>query len=226
MTLRTEQLTKIYSTREALCECNLELQQGEKIALLGPNGAGKTTLLKLLCGLLRPTRGNVTVNGLSARSMREHIAYSSDDEDVYPWMTPRDAQRAMNGLYKDFKVKKFQDLCELLKVPAQSFSTLSKGEKRRFKLCMTLARSAKFYLLDEPLSGIDIVSREQTLQAMMYDWEPEATLVLSTHEFEGAQNIFSRILFIKDGKICADEARNQIEDKGLTIVERYREIFR
>lgn len=225
MVLQLNGVRKLYGGVIALDNCSLELGGGEVIALLGPNGSGKTTLLKLMCGLIRPTAGELHLKGKAPRDGRAEVAYSSDAEDLYAWMSPALAKKFMSAMFTTFDGQKFDELCRVLEVPLKKFSEMSKGERRRFKLALTMSRRAKFYLLDEPLSGIDIIAREKILKGVLHGWNKESTLILSTHEFEGAQGLFSRVLLLKRGAIVGDLSAQGIEAQGKSIVDVYKETF-
>lgn len=218
-------VSKRYGTKEGVEELTLTLHPGQVVGLLGLNGAGKSTTLKLLSGLLLPTRGTVKVLGKSARANRGAIAYLSETDTLYPWMTPRDAARFMQGLFPDFQPERYTELLAFLKVPNRRASAMSKGLRSRMRLAMTLAREAKLFLLDEPLAGIDLISREQILGALVRQWREEACLILSTHEVYEAERLFDRALFLRDGRLVLDAEPERLRAEGKSVTQTFREVL-
>lgn len=221
---RLEAVSKRYGGKEGLHEVSLELLQGQAIGLLGLNGAGKTTLLKLLAGLLVPSQGRVEVLGGRPRAMRAHVAYLSDAE-TYPWLSPTDGERLMQGLYPDFNRARYKELLAFLEVPARSSRSMSRGQRARLRLAMVLAREARLFLLDEPLAGIDLISRDRILKTLVHQWREEATLVLSTHEVAEAEGIFDRAVFLKEGRVVLDASAEELRARGRSVRETFVEVL-
>ncbi|RIH84363.1 Aliphatic sulfonates import ATP-binding protein SsuB [Calidithermus terrae] len=224
MLARLEAVTKRYGGREGLHDVSLELPQGQAVGLLGLNGAGKTTLLKLLAGLLAPSQGRVEVLGGRPRAMRDHVAYLSDAE-TYPWLSPADGERLMGGLYPDFNRARYRELLGFLEVPSRPSRALSRGQKARLRLAMALAREARLFLLDEPLAGIDVISRDRILKTLVRQWREDATLVLSTHEVAEAEGIFDRAVFLKDGRVVLDAGAEELRARGKSVRETFVEVL-
>lgn len=222
---RFEGVSKRYGVREGLHGFSLELPQGQAVGLLGLNGAGKTTALKLLAGLLVPTAGRVEVLGQRPREARAHIAFLAESDGLYPWLTPADGERMMKGLYPDFRPGRYKELLAFLEVPARPIKTLSKGQQGRLRLALALAHEAKLYLLDEPLAGIDLISRDRILRALVQEWRAEATVVLSTHEVAEAEGIFDRAVFLKEGKLILDAQAEDLRSQGKSVVDMFKEVL-
>lgn len=221
---RLEAVSKRYGGKEGLHEVSLGLPQGQAIGLLGLNGAGKTTLLKLLAGLLVPSQGRVEVLGGRPRAMRAHVAYLSDAE-TYPWLSPADGERLMQGLYPDFNRVRYKELLAFLEVPARPSRSMSRGQRARLRLAMVLAREARLFLLDEPLAGIDLISRDRILKTLVHQWREEATLVLSTHEVAEAEGIFDRAVFLKEGRVVLDASAEELRARGRSVRETFVEVL-
>lgn len=222
---RLYNVSKRYGTKEGVEELTLSLEPGQVVGLLGLNGAGKSTTLKLLAGLLFPTRGDAQVLGRPARANRGAVAYLSETDTLYPWMTPRDASRFMSGLFPDFEAKRYRELLTFLEVPERRASAMSKGQRSRLRLAMTLARQASLFLLDEPLAGIDLISREQIQGAIVRQWREDACLVLSTHEVYEAERLFDRALFLKEGRLILDAEPERLRAEGKSVTQTFREVL-
>ncbi|GIW25301.1 ABC transporter ATP-binding protein [Meiothermus sp.] len=225
MLARLNGVTKRYGKTEGVHELSLELYAGQAVGLLGLNGSGKTTTLKLLAGMLFPTAGSVEVLGQSPRKIRGQIAYLSDADHLYPWMTPLEAERLMQGLYPDFNPARYRELLAFLEVPQQGYRAMSRGQRARLRLAMVLAREARLILLDEPLSGIDVISRDRILKSLVREWREEACLVLSTHEVSEAEGIFERVLLLKEGRLALDAQAEDLRAKGQSVKDAFIEVL-
>jgi len=220
-----EGVTKRYGRNEGLHEVTLDVPAGEVVGVLGLNGSGKSTLLKLLAGLLFPTSGRVTVFDGAPRHHRARIGYLGETDALYPWMDLKDAERFMAGLYDDFDPARFRDLCEGLAVPRRRTKAMSKGERGRLRLAMALARDVKLYLLDEPLAGIDLLSRERILRSLVEEWHTDETILLSTHEVAEAEGLFDRVLFLREGRVALDTHAETLREEGRSVVTAFREVL-
>lgn len=218
-------VTKRYGKTEGVHDLSLELYPGQAVGLLGLNGSGKTTTLKLLAGMLFPTTGSVEVLGQGPRESRGQIAYLSDVDHLYAWMTPGDAERLMAGLYPDFNRGRYRELLAFLEVPQQGYRSMSRGQRARLRLAMVLARDARLFLLDEPLSGIDLISRDRILKSLVREWREDACLVLSTHEVSEAEGIFDRVLLLKEGRLALDAQAEELRAKGQSVKDVFIEIL-
>lgn len=218
-------VTKRYIKTEGVRDLTLDFPEGEVVGVLGLNGSGKSTMLKLLAGLLTPTRGTVTVFGTPPRHARDRLVFLGETDTLWPWMTPSDACRFAGGLYPDFDLARFNELLDVLDVPRRKTKAMSKGERGRLRLAMALARNSKLYLLDEPLAGIDLISREKILKSLVREWHTDETILLSTHEVAEAEGLFERVLLMKQGRIALDERAESLRDAGKSVVDAFREVL-
>ena len=218
-------VTKRYVRTEGVRDLTLEIPEGEVVGVLGLNGSGKTTMLKLLAGLLFPTQGSVTVFGGEPRRNRAKFVFLGETDELYGWMAPSDGERFMSGLYEDFQPDRYRDLLKFLEVPHRKTKAMSRGERGRLRLAMALAREVKLYLLDEPLAGIDLLSRERILKSLVREWHTDATIVLSTHEVAEAEGLFERVVYLKEGRVALDTQAEALREKGKSVVETFREVL-
>jgi len=220
-----EHVTKRYVKNEGLRDLTLGFPAGEVVGVLGLNGSGKSTLLKLLAGLLFPTSGKVSAFGGPPRRNRSRIVFLGENDALWPWMTPADAGYFMRSLYADFDSVRFHELLRGLEVPHRKTKTMSKGERGRLRLAMALARDAKLYLLDEPLAGIDLISREKILSSIVREWHTDETILLSTHEVAEAEGLFERVLYLRDGRLALDISAEALREEGKSVVDAFREVL-
>ncbi len=218
-------VTKRYVRTEGLRDVTLQFPAGEVVGVLGLNGSGKSTLLKVLAGLLFPSEGTATVFGGPPRRNRARVVYLGETDALWTWMTPADAKRFMTGLYADFDAARFRELLESLEVPQRKTKAMSKGERGRLRLAMALARDARLYLLDEPLAGIDLLSREKILTSIVKEWHTDETILLSTHEVAEAEALFERVILLRQGYLALDKRAEELRSEGRSVVDTFREVL-
>lgn len=226
--LECRNLEKKYLGKIAVRDISLSIGEGRVCALLGPNGSGKTTWMKMVSGLIAPNAGTITFFGQPiGKETKKHIAYMSTEPFFYSYMTAKDVGKYYKDFFEDFDMEKYVNLVERLGLRMQDKAkTLSSGLAAKLKLAATLARRASLYLLDEPLIGIDIIAREQIIEAVMEVADKNATIVMSSHLVDELEKFIDDAVFVKEGSIVlsgeAEMLRNQ---HGKTIVELYKEIY-
>jgi ABC-2 type transport system ATP-binding protein len=222
MLLSFREVSKDYGRSRGLATTTLEVGTGEIIGLLGPNGSGKTTLLRLSAGLLTPSSGEVRIEHRAPRTQQHRFAFLSTSAVFPDWMTQADVARFMSGLYPDFSHADFERLAAQLDITDRRFKALSRSNQTKLLLAATLARNVGLYLLDEPLAGIDFMTRESIIDAVLSEFRSGASMVLSTHEVKDAEPLFDRVVILREGKVLLDERAESIRAAGSSVVETYR----
>lgn len=228
ITLKAENISKNYFKKSALSDVSMQLEQGRIVGLLGPNGSGKTTFLKLATGLVRPTSGEMTVCGREIGYLsKELVALLPDSEFLYDWMTISEARDTYVKFFGDFNLKRFAELLEFMKLTADmKVKSLSKGMKEKLGLALTLSRDARLTVLDEPLNGVDPVAREQILGAIVKCFNPESTVLITSHLINEIESILDEAYFLKEGKIVLHGFTDALRsEKNKSLDELYREVF-
>ncbi|HHO58301.1 ABC transporter ATP-binding protein [Oceanithermus sp.] len=225
MHLELERVTRRFGGTVAVDGLSLELPTGGVVGLLGTNGAGKSTTLKLMAGLLYPDAGEVRLDGAPPRRVRGAIAFLPERGQMYEWLDVRGAVGLFGSLYPDFRPERFYELLDQLEVPRRSLTQLSKGQRARFLLAATLARKVRLYLLDEPLGGVDLITRDRILAALVSEWREDATYVLSTHEVAEAEGIFDRAVFMKEGRVVLNASAEELRERGQSVAQAFREVL-
>ncbi len=218
-------VTKHYSSGEGITDVSFSIPKGQVIGLLGINGSGKSTTMKLLSGLLQAQRGEVLINATKPRASRHNVAFLGDRLGFSSWMNPSHMSRFMETFYDDFDVDKFKSLIQELKIPPKPLSEMSKGQQQKLKLAATMARQVHLYLLDEPLSGIDLIARTGILKSLVANWDKNSSIVMATHEIKDVEPFLDRSLFLAAGSLQADEDTKTITANGTTVAERFIEIM-
>ncbi len=227
--LRCENLTKNYGTKPALCGIQLSLQSGRIIGLLGPNGSGKTTLIKLINGLLVPDGGAITINGCAPGvETKKIVAYLPDNIYLNTWMTVKQIVAYFADFYSDFRSELAYEMMSRLGIePSQRLKTLSKGNKEKVCLILTMSRNAKLYVLDEPIAGVDPAARDYVISTIINNYNPDATVLISTHLIGDIEQILDEAIFLQNGHVVMhDTVDNVRSEHGKSIDELFREVFR
>ncbi|MEF7558357.1 ABC transporter ATP-binding protein [Bacillus thuringiensis] len=226
--LKIENLWKRYGLKAVIRELNIEITEGKIIGLVGDNGSGKTTLMKMIAGLQHPSEGSITVAGEKVGvKTKEIVSFMSDKSVFDEWMTVKDSLFFYRDFYKDFDIQKAVDTIVEFKIPLEErITALSKGMVEKLQIILTFSRRAKLYVLDEPLGGIDLVSREHVLDLILQFYREDCTMLISTHLINEIENIFDEVIFLKDGEIVLYE---NVEDlrfqRGKAVHELFKEVF-
>lgn len=208
-----DQVTKRYPGQWALQKVSFALPRGQVIGLIGPNGSGKSTILKLISGLIRPTSGQVLVEGQKAHRRLSHkIAYLTELDSYYPFFTVEDTIRFHHSLYPDFAEEKAKDMLAFMQLdPAKKVKDLSKGNRGRLKMILALSRNCPLILLDEPLSGLDPMVRDSIIKGLISYLDLNTqTLVMTTHHIAEIEPLLDMVIALKEGRILAVEQVDQI----------------
>ncbi|MBU3182002.1 ABC transporter ATP-binding protein [Clostridium psychrophilum] len=226
--LESKKICKSYMHKKALRGLDINILPGKILGLLGPNGSGKTTFLKIAAGILHPSSGEILIDGQKPGVYTKSIvSYLPDNEYLLKWMKVKDAVMYFKDFYDDFDVKKAKELLEFMNLDENDVvKSLSKGMKEKLKLTLVLSRSAKLYILDEPLGGVDPTAREKILNAIVSNFSENSSMIITTHLVNDIERIFDDVAFISDGEIIlqgnAEELRMTREK---SIDELYREVF-
>lgn len=222
-------LVKRYGSKPALSGVDLSLESGRIIGLLGPNGSGKTTLIKIICGLLQPTAGTVSVDGgpVGARS-KGMVSYLPDRMYFADWMRASDLFDLFRDFYQDFDHTKCLDMCASLKVNAfDKLKTMSKGTKEKVQLVLVMARKARLYLLDEPIAGVDPAARDFILNTILTNYNEDGTVLISTHLISDIEPVLDEAVFLKEGRVVLHDSVDAIREReGKSVDALFRTVFR
>ena len=205
MELTADRLTKQYKNKIAVDRMSFTLTEGVT-GLLGSNGAGKTTLMRLLCGILVPTSGTVTCDGMdvSSEEYRDILGYLPQEFGYYPEFTGRDFllyMAAVKGLPKSDALRKTEELIELVGLgPAarKKVRTYSGGMKQRLGIAQALLGDPQVLIMDEPTAGLDPQERIR-FRELIAGLGKNRIVLLSTHIVSDLEHIADRLMIMKDG---------------------------
>ncbi len=221
MELIIDRVSRQYKNKIAVDRISLKLHKGVH-GLLGANGAGKTTLMRMLCGILKPTGGTITFDGIdvSEESYRAILGYLPQDFGYYPEFSAADFLlylAALKGIPKDRAKRKTRELLELVSlsdVSRKKIKTFSGGMKQRLGIAQALLNDPKLLILDEPTAGLDPKERVR-FRNLIEELGKNNIVLLSTHIVSDIEHIADQVLIMKDGQLIYqgkwEETREDLE---------------
>ena len=220
--LRITGLNKFYSGGfQALKDINLQIERGEILALLGPNGAGKTTLISVVCGIVNPSSGSVSVDGFDIikdfRKTRSIIGLVPQELTTDSFETVFNTVSFSRGLFgkppSPSHIEKVLRSLSLWDKKDNMIMTLSGGMKRRVLIAKALSHEPTVLFLDEPTAGVDVSLRKDMWQIVRELKEEGVTIILTTHYIEEAEEIADRVGVINNGEIILIEEKDKLMEK-------------
>jgi len=222
-------LTKAYDAKHvAVNNVTLTLPKGKIIGLLGPNGSGKTTLIKMMNGLLTPTRGSIMINGKYVGvETKAHVAYLPDRTYLSGGQKISQVLDYFCDFYADFSKERALEMLQSLNIdPSTKMKTLSKGNKEKVQLILVMSRNADLYILDEPIAGVDPAARDYILRTIINNYNPDATVILSTHLIGDIEQVLDEVIFMRYGHLVLYTSVDNIrEQHGKSVDAYFREVF-
>lgn len=216
MSIEVQKLSKKYQEQLAINEISFKVNSGEIVGFLGPNGAGKSTTMKIISCFIKPTSGDVLVDGVSIHkdelSVKSKIGYLPEHNPLYEDMYVRESILFIAQMHKIKNIKvAVQGVIEkvgLVKEAHKKIGQLSKGYKQRVGIAQAIVHDPKVLILDEPTSGLD-PNQLEDIRALIKELGKNKTVILSTHIMQEVESICDRIVVIKNGSIVADRNLEQ-----------------
>jgi ABC-2 type transport system ATP-binding protein len=229
-------LSKVYGELRAVSELGFQLQPGEVVGLVGPNGAGKTTTLRCLAGIIPPTTGRIRVAGFDLADdpvrAKNALAFLPDEPRLFDYLTVIEHLNLVARLYNvpDWRPKADALLAELelTEKRDQLPGELSRGMKQKLSIACGFLHQPRLILLDEPLTGLDPLGIRRMKESLRARAAAGATLLLSSHLLSLVEEISTRVLVIRGGRLVVfgtiDEIRAQLQAKGASLEELFIQI--
>ncbi|MBQ3228250.1 MAG: ABC transporter ATP-binding protein [Clostridia bacterium] len=227
--LKCTGLSKRYGSVQALNRVDLTVERGKIIGILGPNGSGKTTLIKLINGLLTPTEGSILVGGEAPGvETKKIVSYLPDNSFLPSWMTAEQIIDLFCDFYEDFRPELAYEMLDRLGVSKTTrLKNLSKGNKEKVCLILVMSRNAQLYVLDEPIAAVDPATRDYVISTIINNYNPEASVLISTHIIADIEPVLDEAIFINRGEIVLHKTVDEIrEEKGMSVDALFREVFK
>lgn len=227
--LECKALSKRYGKVQALEDVNLSIEPGRVVGLLGPNGSGKTTLIKIANGLLTASSGELLIDGKAPGvESRKIVSYLPDRMYFAEWMSVKQLMNFYSDFYQDFDREKAKEMLQRLSIEdSQKIKQMSKGTREKAQLIMVMSRKAGLYLLDEPIGGVDPATRDYILETIIKNYNPSASVIISTHLIADVEQVLDDVVFINRGKVVLQSSVDDIREKQNMSVDAYfREVFK
>lgn len=221
-------LKKNIGRKHVLKGLDFDLEPGRVVGLLGPNGAGKTTLLKTLVNIYHADGGDIRIFGEQVGyNTKRFVSYLPEANHLFSWMSVQDAIHYYRDFFNDFDVNCSKELCKFLGIDEkEKIASLSKGKKEQALIMLTFSRKTHLYLLDEPIGSIDPLARNKIIKTIFKEFNPERTVIISTHQVKDVETLLDDVLFLGDGKLVFSSQVDAIrETRGQSIEECYMEVF-
>ena len=227
--LLCQKLSKRFDSKYALTDVDLTLERGRIVGLLGPNGSGKTTLIKLITGLLSPTEGTITINGMAPGvETKRLVSYLPERPCLNAGLRVKDLLKFFSRFYDNFNQDRALAMLSDLNIrTGDRLKTMSKGTKEKVQLILVMSRDAELYVLDEPIGGVDPAARDYILRTILTNYSPNSTILISTHLIADIENILDDVIILKNGKISLNASVDEIRTReGKSVDDLFREVFR
>ncbi|GAB2562048.1 ABC transporter ATP-binding protein [Gracilibacillus alcaliphilus] len=214
-------LSKRNKKKQLLLPLDYHLSSGKILALCGGNGAGKSTLIRLIVGLIKPTTGHVTINGLNRKKHKQlflkQFGYMPDDFQFQKSMTTKETIHFYSKIKSIGKTRYEETLEEvgLLDKLNEKVGNFSKGMNQRLLLAQALLANPNILILDEPTNGLDPYWVKQFCDLMLQAKKNGQTIIFSTHDLHIAEQIADEVLFLSEGEVISKTPINQYRDTGL-----------
>lgn len=226
--IEVKHVKKKYKKVKALDDVSFNIEEGKITCILGVNGVGKSTILKVIAGLVKPNSGEILIDGEKfSQQTYNKLAFVTDIDIHFNHLNIKETFDLMKLFYKNWDEDRAYEMLSMFSLTDdKKISELSKGNKARVKIIIGFAQRAKYILLDEPFSGIDIFKREEFINAMLTLMEDDESIVITTHEIGEIEQIVDDVIILNKGKIeqmfNAEEVR---QNEGKSILDKMREVY-
>ncbi|WP_293368667.1 ABC transporter ATP-binding protein [Nevskia sp.] len=225
--LEASGLTRVYGANRAASNINIRLKKGEILGLLGPNGAGKSTTMKMLAGVLAPSEGSVTINGISVaddpKGAKKSLGYLPEQPPVYPELTVDEYLRYCAGLHgvarsaRAEAVLRAKQACGLTEMSKRLIGNLSKGYQQRCGIAQAIIHRPAVVILDEPTVGLDPIQILE-IRKLIKELGVDHSVILSSHILPEIQAVCARVMIIHRGRLVYSEPLAAAGTEGFKTV--------
>lgn len=226
--IEMKNISKKFDRFQAVENVNLTIQKGSIYGLIGSNGAGKTTLIKLLAGIYRQDKGDVTIDGASVYeniSLKQQIYYIPDQPYFLPQYTTKQMARFYSSIYPSWSEERFQKLAQIFELDVnKKIHTFSKGWQRQSAFILALSAKPDFLILDEPMDGLDPVVRKKVKNLLIQDVaDREMTILISSHNLREIEDICDHIGIIHKGTLLIEKELDELKSDIHKVQVAYKE---
>ncbi|MCG2778016.1 MAG: ABC transporter ATP-binding protein [Desulfobacterales bacterium] len=218
-------LTKVYKGFRAVDEINIDVKAGVIFGFLGPNGAGKTTTIKMMAGIIKPTSGQIIINGMDLAekpsAVKQYVGYIPDRPFLYEKLSGLEFLLLIAGLYRldhtplfKHRISELLELFDLSHWKDELIESYSHGMKQRLVMCASLLHRPRVLIVDEPMVGLDPKAARLVKGIFKEQASNGTTIFMSTHSLEVAQEICDEIAIIQAGQIIAKGTSEALSRKA------------
>ncbi|RBW54686.1 gliding motility-associated ABC transporter ATP-binding subunit GldA [Tenacibaculum sp. E3R01] len=224
MSLKLTSITKIYGTQKAINTISFSVEKGEIVGFLGPNGAGKSTTMKIIAGYIKPTEGEVLVDGIDViktpKEAQKRIGYLPEHNPLYLDMYVREYLKFQASIYKiDLtKIAEVIDKVGLINEAHKKINQLSKGYRQRVGLAAAILHDPEVLILDEPTTGLD-PNQLVEIRELIKELGKNKTVLLSTHIMQEVEAVCDRVLLINKGEVIIDKPLKELKTSKEQIIK-------
>ncbi len=226
--IELQNVKKKYKEITALDDISFDICQGKILGLFGPSGSGKTSLLKIIGGLSKATKGEVKIFGedISYKN-KEFIAFKSSTFDFEEDFTGNDLIELYGDFYKNFDKDYNERLNEYLDIDTSKFiKNLSKGQRQKLNIALSLSLDAKIYLLDEIIDGLDQVASGKIIDLLIDKIDGKKTMIIASHKIDKIEDLIDDVIFLNRGKIFIKAKAEDLRNKeNLSLADFYDRIY-
>lgn len=231
--IELHEVQKVFGKNIAIKNLSLHIEKGEVFGFLGPNGAGKTTTMKMILGLLKPTKGNITLFGEQAGSItaRKKIGFLPEIAHFYQHLTGREFLRFVGEIFDipaNEREKRIKKLLKQVHLPNdahdRAIGTYSKGMQQRIGMAQALMNDPEILFLDEPMSGLDPIGRREMKDIILSLKKEKKTIFFNSHILSDAESICDRVAIIHKGQVLLNDSVHKIVSKKKTLEDVFIEV--
>ena len=227
--LQVKNVSKSFDGRKIVDGVSFSVERGKIVGLLGKNGSGKTTVIKMINDLLTKDSGEILINGekigvktkkiVSYLPERSYLDTSKKIYQIFDYF---------EDFYTDFDRQKAEKMiAELDLTLDMKISKMSKGMREKISLALVMSRNADLYVLDEPLGGVDPVTRDKILKTILSNFGDNSSLIITTHLISDVEKILDKVIFIDGGKILLEEDADKLrESENASINDIFRRVVK
>lgn len=214
--IKGENIVKIFDKKTVLNVSKIEIKEGSVFGIVGSNGAGKSTLLRNICGIYKPTEGEITIDGekvYNNPTAKSKLVFVSDDPYFLPGADIRRMAKLYKAVYRDFDAEKMNHMCDDFKLPKnKSINTFSKGMKRQAAIILAFCCNAKYMIFDETFDGLDPVMRNFVKSIIFNEISSgEKTVIVSSHSLRELSDLCDSLMMLHEGKTVLETSLCDID---------------
>lgn len=227
--LEVKNLSKDYNGTLVLNDVSFKLESNLICGLLGPNGSGKTTLIKLINDLIQPSHGEIYFLGKKlSLDAKVNIAYLPERSALNMGQTVESVIKMYEDFFFDFVKEDTLRILKVFDIPLKKrLSQLSKGQRGKVQLALTLGRKVSLYILDEPLDGMDPASRDLIMKLIVKFIRPQSTVIISTHQITDIEAYLDYALLLKQGNLFEQGTTKSLVKKyDMTLDKYFKEVYK